>query len=124
VFRRRSIGGARCGVLRLRLVNAPRGGRGPGRQALRPGCEELAARAAGGKLQKEARPPRGKTPRPGARRAAARDTGRVAPAGATFEDNAPVGAPPPLGGGGKIQGPGRNRAAGTRCVVRTGCLTL
>src|SRR5262245_3640317 len=29
VFRRRSIGGARCGVLRLRLVTAPREVRGP-----------------------------------------------------------------------------------------------
>src|ERR671930_353088 len=35
-------GGAGSGVLRRRLVTAAPGGRDPARQALRPGCEELA----------------------------------------------------------------------------------
>src|SRR5215510_11371444 len=55
--------GARCGVLRLRFVTAPREVRDTARQALRPGCEELAARVAEEMLQTEARPPAGKSPR-------------------------------------------------------------
>src|SRR5262245_16520791 len=46
-----------------RLVTAPREVRGPARQALRLGCEELAARAAEEMLQTEARPPAGKSAR-------------------------------------------------------------
>src|SRR5262245_54179535 len=43
-LRRRAEGGAGSGVLRRRLVTAvPREARDPARQALRPGCEELAA---------------------------------------------------------------------------------
>src|SRR5262245_27534749 len=42
-LRRRAAGGAGSGVLRRRLVTAqPREARDPARQALRPGCEELA----------------------------------------------------------------------------------
>src|SRR5262245_31173241 len=110
VFRRRSIGGARCGVLRLRLVTAPREVRGPARQALRLGCEELAARAAEEMLQTEARPPainrHGGAPK-GARptlldagRLASARTRRVMvrPTGCRCT-RAPIGAPPPLGVG-------------------------
>src|SRR5262245_15671168 len=44
-LRRRAAGGAGSGVLRRRLVTAePREARDPARQALRPGCEELALR--------------------------------------------------------------------------------
>src|SRR5215475_7478261 len=43
-LRRRAEGGAGSGVLRRRLVTVePREARDPARQALRPGCEELAA---------------------------------------------------------------------------------
>src|SRR5262249_60347492 len=42
---RHTEGGARRGVVRRRLVPvSPREARAPARQALRPGCEELAAR--------------------------------------------------------------------------------
>src|SRR5215510_5465883 len=40
--------GARCGVLRLRLVTAPREVRDTARQALRPGCEEHRCTGCGG----------------------------------------------------------------------------
>src|SRR5215475_12642196 len=44
-LRRRAEGGAGSGVLRRRLVTVePREARDPARQALRPGCEELALR--------------------------------------------------------------------------------
>src|SRR5215475_3347631 len=100
-----------------RLVTAPREVRGPARQALRPGCEELAARAAEEMLQTEARPPavnrqggapRGERPASwGASRSQARQ-----------QRHAPVGAPPPLvffrEEGGKRDQPGRQRVAGTR----------
>src|SRR5262245_32306689 len=44
-LRRRAEGGAGSGVLRRRLVTVlPREARDPARQALRPGCEELAER--------------------------------------------------------------------------------
>jgi hypothetical protein len=58
-----SVGGEGGNILtypavpRLRLVTAPREVRDTARQALRPGCEELAARAAEEMLQTEARPP-------------------------------------------------------------------
>jgi hypothetical protein len=42
VVRRHPEGGAGSGVLRRRLATVVSGGRGPARQALRPGCEELA----------------------------------------------------------------------------------
>src|SRR5215471_10173318 len=48
VFRRRTEGGARRGVPRLRLVTAAREVRETARQALRPGREELAAGSSGG----------------------------------------------------------------------------
>jgi hypothetical protein len=62
--RRHPEGGARCGVLRWRLVTAAPGGRDPARQALRPGCEELAvsdplpaeAQAEGGSGERSAAP--------------------------------------------------------------------
>jgi hypothetical protein len=41
-LRRHPEGGAGSGVLRRLLVTVVSGGRGPARQALRPGCEELA----------------------------------------------------------------------------------
>src|SRR5215813_1345160 len=45
VLRRHPEGGARRGVLRRAACNrSPREARDPARQALRPGCEELAAR--------------------------------------------------------------------------------
>ncbi len=62
VVRRHPEDGARCGVLRRRLVTAAPGGRDPARQALRPGCEELAVtdpdagRSLGGCSVREARP--------------------------------------------------------------------
>src|SRR5262245_66294802 len=40
--------GARCGVLRRRLVTAPREVRDTARQALRPGCEEHRCTGCGG----------------------------------------------------------------------------
>src|ERR687887_2331100 len=43
-LRRHPEGGAGCGVLRRWLATAAPGGRDPARQALRPGCEELAER--------------------------------------------------------------------------------
>src|SRR5262245_51835480 len=58
VFRRRSLnaerGVASCGTARNRAPGGP-GHRPPG--TIRPGCEELAARAAEEMLQTEARPP-------------------------------------------------------------------
>src|SRR5262247_2045749 len=71
--------GARCGVLRLRFVTAPREVRDTARQALRPGCEELAARVAEEMPQTEARPPAGKSPRWSAERRASYVTGRRVP---------------------------------------------
>ena len=62
-----------------RLVTAPREVRGPARQALRPGCEALAARAAEEMLQTEARPPAGKSPRWSAERRASYVIGRRVP---------------------------------------------
>src|SRR5262245_39774523 len=110
------------------------GHRPPG--TTRPGCEELAVRAAEEMLQTEARPPavnrHGGAPR-GERsfssvsaftRVLRRSMERVAPDGATTEDNAPVGARHPSVGLGYGYKPGRHRAAGTRCAVRTRCLPL
>jgi hypothetical protein len=70
---------SRCGVLRLRLVTAPREVRDPARQALRLGCEELAARAAEEMPQTEARDPGQKPPRWSAERRASYVIGRRAP---------------------------------------------
>src|SRR5262245_47374035 len=70
-----------------RLVTAPREVRGPARQALRPGCEELAARAAEEMLQTEARPPAvNRQGRSAERRAFLQRKERVALASATKQD--------------------------------------
>ena len=88
VVRRHPEGGARCGVLRRRLATAASGGRDPARQALRPGCEELAARirkanarrcmASGAEGDGSAAPGE-KSPRWSAERRASRVMGRKAP---------------------------------------------
>src|SRR5262245_57300764 len=131
--------GARCGVLRLRFVTAPREVRDTARQALRPSCEELAARAAEEMLQTEARPPAGKSPRWSAERRASyvisaftrvlrRTMGRRVPrkhparrvmCGPTGcrRIRAPVGAPPTPRRWDFISPPGRHRAAGTDTAV-------
>src|SRR5262245_40975093 len=82
VLRRHPEGGARRGVLRRAACNrSPREARDPARQALRPGCEELAARirrqlpaVVGRRAPKEteARPRGPKPPRSSAERRASR----------------------------------------------------
>ena len=130
-LRRRSAGGARCGVPRLRLVTAGLLGR-PG--APPAGHYDPAARSSLHGLrrtmpQTEARPtaknrhggaPKGARP-------ASWDAGRfasarahrvmVCPTGCRCT-RAPVGAPPTLHGGNLISRPGRNRAAGTNDAVQ------
>src|SRR6516225_9000893 len=88
-LRRHPEGGAGSGVLRRAACNrSPREARDPARQALRPGCEELAARirrqlpaAVGRRAPKEteARPRGPKPPRWSAERRASRVMGRKAP---------------------------------------------
>src|SRR5215510_9522280 len=115
--------GARCGVLRLRFVTAPREVRDTARQALRPGCEELAARVAEEMPQTEARPPAGKSPRWSAERRASRVMGRRVPRKhpdalrhcASYRcrcTRAPVGAPPTPRRWDSDSRLGRDRAAG------------
>src|SRR5262247_249661 len=120
--------GARCGVLRRRLVTAPREVRDTARQALRPGCEELAARVAEEMLQTEARPPavnrHGGAPR--GERPTLLDARRLAsawPAASRAGPNgcrcirAPVGAPPTPRRWESNLTPRRHRAAGTTRAV-------
>src|SRR5258708_7451408 len=72
-------GGAGSGVLRRAARNrSPREAREVARQALRPGCEELAARI-GVMPETEARPRGPKPPRWSAERRASRVMGRKAP---------------------------------------------
>src|SRR6266511_4984641 len=118
-------GGARRGVLRRRLVTAAPGGRDPARQALRPGCEELAvtdplpaeAQAEGGSGERSAAPgaqnrhggaPRGERPASwDARRLARRLACRVTctPTGVPPSTRTSLGAPPtPQPGGVKQRG--------------------
>src|SRR5215471_12614678 len=88
-LRRHPEGGARRGVLRQAACNrSPREAREVARQALRPGCEELAARirkqmpaVVGRRAPKEteARPRGPKPPRWSAERRASRVMGRKAP---------------------------------------------
>src|SRR4029453_1696637 len=69
VVRRHPEGGAGSSVLRRRLATVVSGGRGPARQAPRPGCEELAVTdpdagrsvSGGGCSVREARPREPKT---------------------------------------------------------------
>src|SRR5215510_8565246 len=102
------------------------GHRPPG--TIRPGCEELAARAAEEMLQTEARPPaenrHGGAPK-GARPTLL-DAGRLASARTRYVTarptgcrctRAPVGAPPTPRRWESISRPGRNRAAGTNRAV-------
>src|SRR5262245_14748796 len=111
-----------------RLVTAPREVRGPARQALRLGCEELAARAAEEMLQTEARPPAGKSPRWSAERRASYVTGRKAPRkrlacrvmtcpNGCCCIRAPVGAPPTPRCGCRFQGPGAMRRGNAVCCL-------
>ena len=81
VFRRRSIGGARCGcpATAARNRRLTREARGTARQALRPGCEELAARVAEDNSADGSAAPGQKSPRWSAERRASRVMGRRAP---------------------------------------------
>ena len=110
--------GARCG----RPATAARNRRPSGGPGHRPPGNTTWLRGArctgcGGQCRRRKRGPRPKNATVERREASASRMTRVAPAGATTEDNAPVGAPPPLGGGGKFHGPGRRRAVGMRCAV-------
>ena len=80
VFRRRSIGGARCGcpATAARNRRLTREARGTARQALRPGCEELAARVAEDNSADGSAAPGPKSPRRSAERRASRVMGRKA----------------------------------------------
>src|SRR5262245_42266961 len=120
-LRRRADGGAGSGVLRRRLVTAvPREARDPARQALRPGCEELAARIRR-KCRRRKRGPRPKIATVERREASASRWTRAAPQSARTvarheRDNrklAPFGAPlAPHGGGWKREE--QNPGAATR----------
>ena len=82
VFRRRSIGGARsgCPATAARNRRLTREARGTARQALRPGCEELAARVAEDNSADGSAAPGQKSPRRSAERRAScvRDARRCA----------------------------------------------
>src|SRR5215475_16218665 len=78
-LRRRAEGGAGSGVLRRRLVTVePREARDPARQALRPGCEELALRIRR-KCRRRKRGPRPKIATVERREASASRRTRAAP---------------------------------------------
>src|SRR5262245_3657010 len=78
-LRRRAEGGAGSGVLRRRLVTVePREARDPARQALRPGCEELALRTRR-KCRRRKRGPRPKIATVERREASASRWTRAAP---------------------------------------------
>src|SRR5262245_49693065 len=123
-LRRRAEGGAGSGVLRRRLVTAqPREARDPARQALRPGCEELALRIRRkcrrrkrGPRNRHGGAPRGERVPLDARRASPGVVGRAT---ATRDNRklAPFGAPlAPHGADGKEKSKTRaqQRAAGTK----------
>src|SRR5262245_26732752 len=124
-LRRRAAGGAGSGVLRRRLVTAqPREARDPARQALRPGCEELAERIRR-KCRRRKRGPRPKIATVERREASASRWTRAAPRQAWTvarheRDNrqlAPFGAPlAPHGAIGKEESKTRaqQRAVGTK----------
>src|SRR5215475_7478267 len=132
-LRGRAEVGAGSGVRRRRLVTVePREARDPARQALRPGCEELAAQIRR-KCRRRKRGPRPKIATVERREASASRWTRAAPRQAWTvarheRDNrklAPFGAPlAPHGGGWKRekQNPGRSNAPRERRRLR--CLTL
>src|SRR5215475_5742820 len=127
-LRRRAEGRAGSGVLRRRLVTAqPREARDPARQALRPGCEELALRIRR-KCRRRKRGPRPKIATVERREASASRWTRAAPRQAwpvarherDSRRLAPFGAPlAPHGGGWKREKQTRaqQRAAGTKKTV-------
>src|SRR6516164_8321931 len=79
-LRRHPEGGARRGVLRRAARNrSPREAREVARQALRPGCEELAARIRRQCRRRKRGPGSPKSPRWSAERRASRVMGRKAP---------------------------------------------
>jgi hypothetical protein len=110
-------GGARYGVPRCGSQPQPREAHGTARRALRPGCEELAARAAEDNAADGSAADRHKSPWWSAERRASfrRGTQGVSqtpglprygrPAGCRCI-RAPVGAPPPLGVANSIHDPG------------------
>ena len=130
VFRRRSIGGARCDVPRLRLVTAGSGRHGnpPARhydlrrEELR--CTDCGGNAADGSADPEPKNRHGGAPK-GAR-PASWDAGRFASA-RTYRvmvrptgcrcTRAPVGAPPPLGVGTKFNTWAQSRRGNDKCCV-------
>jgi len=79
VFRRRSIGGARCGVLRLRLVTAPREVRGPRPPSTTTWLRGARCTGCGGNAADGSAAPGHKSPRWSAERRASYVTGRRAP---------------------------------------------
>src|SRR5215510_11749321 len=132
-LRRRAEGGAGSGVLRRRLVTVqPREARDPARQALRPGCEELALRIRR-KCRRRKRGPRPKIATVERReasasrwtRAAPQEALTVAPDSATTTDNLRLSAlRSPLVGWMEQRKakPGRENARRERRRLR--CLTL
>src|SRR5262247_2023354 len=131
VVRRHPEGGAGSGVLRQAACNRwPREARDPARQALRPGCEELAARIRK-KCRRWKRGPRPKiatverreASAPRWTRAAPQEARTVAPDSATTEDLRLFGAPlAPHGVDGTEETkPGRENAPRERRRLR--CLT-
>src|SRR5262245_27169536 len=127
-LRRRAEGGAGSGVLRRRLGTVvPREARDPARQALRPGCAELALRIRR-KCRRRKRGPRPKIATVERREASASRWTRAAPRQAWTvarheRDNrqlAPFGAPlAPRGADGteKSRTRARKRAAGTKKIA-------
>jgi hypothetical protein len=124
-----------CGVLRLRLVPAPREVLGPARQALRLGCEELAARAAEDNAADGSAAPGHKSPRWSAeRRASLQRKGRRA---SRKRPGVPLHAQPDAAASGRLSAlrpplavgifftaPGRDRAAGTMCAISHGLFDI